>query len=70
MYKRFKFVKPYKSFDGEIAPGAQLDVINGNIMFNGGMLEPSYYKEFKDLIVAEMNKPHYLREVPVPYNKV
>lgn len=70
MYKRFRFIKPYKAFDGIIEPGNELTVLNGAIYYNGGMLEPSFYNEFKELIQTEMKKQHYLREVPIPYNKV
>lgn len=69
-YKRFKFVKPYKTFDGTIPVGAELTVMKSTIYYNGGMLEPSFYDEFKELILKEMKKPHYLRQVPIPYNKV
>ena len=70
MYKRFKFVKPYKAFDGVITPGNELTVLNSTIYYNGGMLEPSFYNECKELIQKEMKKPHFLKEVPIPYNKV
>lgn len=70
MYKRFRFVKPYKTFDGTIQPGAELTVLNSIIYYNGGMISPAFYDEFKELILKEMKKQHYLREVPIPYNKV
>ena len=70
MYKRFKFVKPYKAFDGVITPGNELTVLNSTIYYNGGMLEPSFYNEFKELIQKKKKKPHFLKEVPIPYNKV
>ena len=70
MYKRFRFIKPYKTFDGIIPVGGELTVMNATIYYNGGMLEPSFYDEFKDLIQKEMKKPFYLREVPIPYNKI
>lgn len=71
MYKRFRFVKPYTTFDGTIPVGAELTVMNATIYYNGGMLQPSFYEEFKVLIQKEMKKGyHYLKEVPIPYNKV
>ena len=70
MYKRFRFIKPYKTFDGIIPVGGELTVMNATIYYNGGMLEPSFYDEFKDLIQKEMKKPFYLREVHIPYNKI
>jgi hypothetical protein len=70
MYKRFKFVKPYKAFDGVITPGNELTVLNSTIYYNGGMIEPSFYEEFKELVQKEMKKSFYLKEVPIPYNKV
>lgn len=70
MYKRFRFIKPYKTFDGTIPVGSELTVMNATIYYNGGMLEPSFYNEFKKLIQKEMKKSFYLKEVPIPYNKV
>lgn len=70
MYKRFRFVKPYRSFDGTIGTGNELTVMNGTIYYNGGMLQPGFYDEFKELIQKEMKKPHYLKQVPIPYNKL
>lgn len=70
MYKRFKFVRPYPSIEGVIGVGNELTVMNSNIYYNGGMIEPSFYNEFKELIQQEMNKPHFLKEVPIPYNKI
>ena len=69
IYKRFRFVKPYKTFDGTIPVGAELTVMNTTIYYNGGMLQPSFYNEFKELILREMKKPNYLKQVPIPYNK-
>jgi hypothetical protein len=34
------------------------------------MLQPGFYDEFKELIQKEMKKAHYLKQVPIPYNKV
>lgn len=68
--KRYKFIKPYQSIDGTIPVGKQLDVVGENIFFEGWMIEPSFYEEFKQLILREAKKPHYLRQVPIPYNKV
>ena len=70
MHKRFKFVRPYKSFDGVIPVDGELTVINSTIYYNGGMIEPSYYNEFRELIEKEMDKPYYLKEVAIPYNKI
>ena len=70
MYKRFRFVRPYRSIDGTIDAGNELTVLNGTIYYNGGMLGPAFFEEFKQLIVDEMKKPHYLKEVPIPYNKI
>jgi hypothetical protein len=70
MYKRFRFVKPYKTVDGTIPVGGELTVMNATIFYNGGMLEPSFYDEFKTLIQNEMKKKNYLKEVPIPYNKI
>ena len=70
MYRSFKFIRPYKSVEGTIEPGNEIRVLNGTIYYNGGMLHPGFYEEFRTLIEKEMIKPHYLKEVPIPYNKV
>lgn len=70
MYKRFRFIKPYTTFDGTIPVGAELTVMDSTIYYNGGMLQPSFYNEFKELIKKEIKKWHYLKPVPIPYNKV
>ena len=65
MYRRFKFVKAYKTKDGVLPVGGQIDVINDAIYYNGGMIEPSFYDDFKELVMRELEKPFYLRAVPV-----
>lgn len=70
MYKRFRFIREYKDFDGTIPVGAELTVNEGTIYYNGGMIEPSFYNQFKNLIIQETKRPHYLKEVPIPYNKL
>ena len=70
MYKRFKFVKPFID-KGEIIPvGSELTVLGDRIYFNGGQIMPGLYRLFMELVQSELDKPHYLREIPVPYNKV
>lgn len=69
-YKRFKFVKPFSCPLGEIDAGHELTVLSGQIYYDGGLMVQQYRDFFQDFICAEMEKPNYLREVPIPYNKV
>lgn len=61
-YKRFKFVKPFDCRLGHIDAGRELTVYDGQILFDGGLIEPQYYEFFKELIKKEMETPNYLRE--------
>lgn len=68
---RYVFVKELKVDEGTFPVNAQIDVINGRIFYNGGMIQPTFYNLFYDLIEYELIKGfNYLREVPIPYNKV
>lgn len=56
---------------GETIPvGSELTILGDRIYFNGGQIMPGLYQLFMGLIQSELRKPHYLKEVPVPYNKV
>jgi hypothetical protein len=49
---------------------SELTILKEAIYFNGGMVNPLFYNFFHDFINQEVKKPNYLREVPIPYNKV
>lgn len=70
-YRRYRFIKEYKKSETEKIPvGSEITVMNGRVYFNGGMTTPLFTKFFLDLIEAEKDHQNYLREVPIPYNKV
>lgn len=70
MFKRFKFVKPFVD-NGETIPyGSELTIMGTRIYFNGGQIMPGVYDLFYELIMKELEKPHYLKEIKIPYNKV
>lgn len=69
-YRRFKFVKPFVDH-GEVVPaGSELTLMGDRVFFNGGQIMPGLHSLFYNLIMQEIKKPYYLREVPIPYNKV
>ena len=69
-YRRFKFVKPFIDH-GEIVPaGSELTLMGNRVFFNGGQIMPGLHDLFYNLVMAEIKRPYYLREVPIPYNKV
>lgn len=70
-YKRYKFVKELKVAEGTFPIGAEITVMNDRIFYNGGMIQPSYYDLFYDLIEYETNEGFkYLKEIPIPFNKI
>lgn len=70
-YKRYKFVKTLKLEDGEIPAGSEITILNDVVYFNGGMVQPYFRNLFLDLLEFEMVKGfNYLREIPIPYNKL
>lgn len=70
MYKRFKFVRPFTNNGETIPAGPELTLMGNRVYFNGGQIMPGLHDLFLDLIYREMERPYYLREIPVPYNKV
>ena len=70
VYKRFRFVKPFTCEFGTIPVDSEITILKEAIYFNGGMLNPHYYGLFKELINSEVKNPCYLKEVPIPYNKI
>lgn len=70
-YRRYRFVKEYiKSKNEKIPVNSEITVMNGRVFFNGGMTTPLFTKFFLDLIEVEKKNPNFLKEVPIPYNKV
>ena len=69
-YRRFKLIQDYVCQDGTLVAGSDIDVLGDRIMFNGGMIQPQYYGILRELITNPELSKKYVREVPVPYNKV
>lgn len=70
MYKRFIFVKEFTDNGDKIPVGSELSILNDRVYFNGGQIMPGLHDLFYNLIMSELNKPHYLKEIAIPYNKV
>ena len=70
-YRRFKFVKNLTVEEGTFLAGSEITVMGNRIYYNGGMIQPTYYDIFYDLIEYETNEGfNYLREIPIPVNKI
>ena len=70
-YKRFKFVKPLTQPEGEFKVGDEITIMEERVWFNGGFVTPKYRELLMDLVEYESNEGwNYLREVPIPYNKL
>lgn len=69
-YRRFKLIQDYTCSDGTLMAGSDIDVLGDRIMFNGGMIQPQYYDVLRELITNPELSKKYVREVPVPYNKI
>lgn len=76
MRKRFVFVKDFTNGAGEkIKRGTVIDIMDNNILmesntFGGQVIDPVLYNNLHDFIEEEYMHPNYLKEVPVPYNKI
>lgn len=71
VHRKFRVVKPIELKDGTIPVGSTVTIINEAIYFNDGMLHTAFYELFHDLIENEVqNGFKYLREIPIPYNKL
>lgn len=70
LYKRFKFIKPFIDKGESVPVGSELIIMGERIYFNGYPIMPGVYDLFYDLIMKELKKKNYLRELPIPYNKV
>lgn len=70
-YKRFKFVKDFTQPEGTCKAGDEITIMEGRVWFNSGMVSPTYRDLFMDLVEYESNEGwNYLREIPIPYNKI
>lgn len=69
-YRRFKLIQDYVCTDGTLVAGSDIDVLGDRIMFNGGMIQPQYYGVLMELITNPELSKKYVREVPIPYNKL
>ena len=69
-YRRFKFVKPFMDHGETVPAGSELTLMGDRVFFNGGQIMPGLHNLFYNLIMQEIKRPYYLREVPIPYNKV
>lgn len=69
-YRRFRLIQDYVCSDGTLVAGSDIDVLGDRIMFNGGMIQPQYYEVLRELITNKELSSKYVREVPVPYNKI
>ena len=73
MYKRFIVIKDVgvEGIEQPIKKGSELTIMNDTIYFNGGMVDSMFYHIFSYLIDQELLYGFYfLKEVPIPYNKV
>lgn len=76
MRKRFVFTKDFTNSAGAtIKKDTVIDIIGQNIFmesntYGGQVIDPYMYESLHQFIEDEYRHPNYLREVPVPYNKV
>jgi hypothetical protein len=69
-YHRFRLVQEYTCELGTLPYGSEIDILGDRIMFNGGMVEPQYYGILATLVTDKELSKKYVREVPIPYNKI
>ena len=73
MYKKFIVTKDVgiKGFSEQIKKGSEITIMNNTIYFNDGMVDSMFYDIFRELIEQELRDGFvFLKEVPIPYNKV
>lgn len=63
MIRQFIFTRNFETEFGIISVGTEMDIVNGVIYINGGMIEPWYYDVFQTLISDEKSRNNYLREI-------
>ena len=69
-YHRFRLLQDYTCEDGTLRAGSEIDILGERILFNGGLIEPQYYSVILNLITDKELSKKYVREVPIPYNKI
>lgn len=70
VFKRYVLVKDLQKSDSEkLRAGDEIRIVDDMILYNGGMVTPEAYNFLAWLIKRERQRPEYLRETPVPYNK-
>ena len=69
-YRRFKLIRDYTCPDGTLQAGSDIDLLGDRLLYNGGMIEPQYYDVLMNLITDEKLSKTYIKEVPIPYNKI
>lgn len=69
-YRRFRLIQEYTCPDGTLPAGSEIDILGDRMFFNGGMVQPQYYDVLAELISDDKLNKQYLREVPIPYNKI
>lgn len=69
-YKRFRLIRDYECSDGTLLAGSDIDLLGDRILYNGGMIQPQYYSILMHIITDTELSKKYLREIPIPYNKL
>lgn len=69
-YRRFRLIQDYTCPEGTLNTGSEIDIMGDRILYNGGMIEPQYYAILANLINDNTLSSKYLREIPIPYNKI
>lgn len=63
-YYKFVFVKEYKlNENSRIERNSTLELLDGRIFLNGGMVTPVNYKWMYELAMREIDYPYYLKRL-------
>ena len=70
--RAFVFIKDYpiKGESGVVNEGRELRLFRGGVYLDGGMLMPSYQREFKRLVENDKERNEYLKEIRIIKDKV
>lgn len=70
--RAFIFIKDYpiKGESGVVNEGRELRFFRGFAYLDGGMLPPSYHKEFRRLVENPKERNEYLKEIRIIKDKV
>ena len=70
--RAFVFIKDYpiKGESGFVNEGRELRFFRGRVYLDGGMLMPSYQREFKRLVENDKERNEYLKEIRIIKDKV